>query len=110
MPPPKDPNVYLFTVIGEILDTGLVRVWLTDRTIHDLHRYVGELDAPALSSFIVGHLKDAQPHEASPSRAADAAHALCLSSDAYSRLKAVYPGVNDDHSFQLFIESFNKAT
>lgn len=29
VPPPNDPNPYLFTVIGEVIEAGLVRVWVT---------------------------------------------------------------------------------
>jgi len=31
VPPPNDTNVYLFTVIGEVIGVGMVRVWLCAR-------------------------------------------------------------------------------
>src|ERR1700754_205278 len=44
VPPPTDPNIYLFTVIGEIIDTGIVRVWLTEATARELKALIGSLD------------------------------------------------------------------
>ena len=35
VPPPIDPNLYIWTVIGERIEGGLVRVWLTRRTARE---------------------------------------------------------------------------
>lgn len=36
IPPPNDPNIYLFTVIGEVIDIGVVRVWIAEATAREL--------------------------------------------------------------------------
>lgn len=41
VPPPNDPNLYLFTVIGEIIETGLVRVWIMEATAREASRRTG---------------------------------------------------------------------
>ena len=49
VPPPNDPNLYLFTVIGEVIETGLVRVWITEATARELERLLGKLDVESVS-------------------------------------------------------------
>jgi hypothetical protein len=75
VPPPTNPHLYHFTVIGEMLDTGLVRVWLTEATARELRQLLGSLDTDSVSATIL--------------RQAEA---------------AALPGVNDDHSFRLLAQ------
>lgn len=51
VPPPTDPNVYVFTVIGEMVDIGLVRVWITESTARELERLLGSLDTDPLRAY-----------------------------------------------------------
>jgi hypothetical protein len=41
VPPPNDPNLCIFTVIGEVIMDGRVRCWLTRATWHDLEVVLG---------------------------------------------------------------------
>jgi hypothetical protein len=58
VPTPDDPNLYLFTVIGEVIGTDLVRAWITDATLRELKRYLKNTDTATLSNLIVADLKD----------------------------------------------------
>jgi hypothetical protein len=105
VPPPTDPNVYLFTVIGEVIDAGFVRVWLTAATHRELTRIVGDISDKGLSSFVLRQLEGVTPRITAHDGAGQVAEAVILSVEAYTRLKEIFQGVNDDHSFQLLIES-----
>jgi hypothetical protein len=50
VPPPNDPNLYHFVVIGETIAVGMVRVWVTDSTYEDLTRLLGDLGPEARNS------------------------------------------------------------
>jgi hypothetical protein len=104
VPPPNDPNVYLFTVIGEVIGVGMVRVWLTIATFRELKRVLGDFDTAKLSQFVLRKLEGVSPSLIVRGGDEPAAETIILTAEAYSRLKAVFPGVNDDNSFQLFLE------
>ncbi len=61
VPPPNDPNVYLFTVIGEVIGVGMVRVWLTIATFRELKRVLGDFDTTKLSEYVLRKLEGASP-------------------------------------------------
>jgi hypothetical protein len=108
-PPPVDPNLYIFTVIGEQVDLGVVRIWLTPRTHLFLRRVTqGDLGIDELSRFVSTSLldlrdRDADDKEPDPNPAG--AVPLLLRERAYLQLKTAFPGVNDDHCFQLFLDA-----
>jgi hypothetical protein len=106
VPPPDDPNLYLFTVIGEPLDGGQVRVALTRRTATTLARLIGGLDEPTLSRAITAAVADLSESDATqvPEDAQDDLAFLAVSEEAYSALTESLPGVNDDHCFQLLVD------
>lgn len=108
VPPPNDPNVYLFTVIGEVIGVGLVRVWLTLATFRELKRVLGEFDTAKLSDFVLRKLEGVSASLTVREGNEPAAESVVLTADAYLKLKAVFPGVNDDNSFQLFLEFLGK--
>jgi hypothetical protein len=105
VPPPDDPNVYLFTVIGEVVGTDLVRVWLTAGTFRELRRLVGELDTPSLSRFIIQETKGLSAQTSLRTSFEPQAEPVIITQEAYLVLREVFPGVNDDHSFQLLLDS-----
>lgn len=104
VPPPNDPNVYLFTVIGEVIGVGMVRVWLTIATFRELKRVLGEFDTAKLSEFVLRKLEGVSASLTVREGNEPAAESVILTADAYLKLKAVFPGVNDNNSFQLFLE------
>jgi len=105
VPPPNDPNVYVWHVVGERIDGGLVRVWLTRRTADALQTLLeGELspdnlaraisDAAALG--VEGEVLDAQPNiPVVP---------LLVPEASYNELVTTIGGVNDEHAFQLVVD------
>lgn len=101
VPPPGDPNVYIFRVQGEATEAGLVRLWITAGTERELRRLVGDLGVDNMSLVIASVAND-------PSEAGDAqrqqreeAKPLLLTSEAYDLLNAAFPGISDEHAVQL---------
>ena len=103
VPTPDDPNLYLFTVIGEVIGTDLVRAWITAATLRELKRYVNDTDTKTLSDLILAELKDTMPSDVEPAEEERLATPIVLRKEAYGRLKAAFKSVNDDHSFQCLI-------
>lgn len=104
VPPLTDPNLYIFTVIGEYIDFDLVRVWVTDATARDLTLLLGKLDTENVSRAILestGKIAESEPVEYS---IREVAHPITITSKAYGALKSALPGVNDEHSFQLLAQ------
>ena len=104
VPPPTNPNLYLFTVIGEVLDTGYVRIWLTDATAREIKRLIGSLDVREVSNTILKCAELASEIEKTDMSYTELAEPVIITTEAYQALQAVFPGVNDDHSFRLLAE------
>lgn len=109
VPTPSDPNVYLFTVIGEVIGTDHVRVWLSEATAREIRAFVGDLSVEHISEAIVRTLTGQTPIEQAVLTGDDPAESVVITTEAYGLLKAVMPGVNDDHSFQLWAKSQRAA-
>jgi hypothetical protein len=103
VPPPNDPNLYIFTVIGEVLLDGRVRCWLTKTTFQDLEQVLGQVNSQTVSRAIQEHLAELPAAQAGPVLAEEPAEAIDISADAYAMLTSRLPGVNDDHCFQVLI-------
>lgn len=104
VPPPTDPNLYLFTVIGEFLDDGHVRIWLTEATARELKRLIGSLDTEAVSKTILDCFELTSQIERMEISKTEFAEAVIITTEAYQALQAAFPGVNDDHSFRLLAQ------
>jgi len=104
VPPLTDPNVCIFTVIGEILDTGFVKVWLTDATARELRRIIGSLEPEALSRAILESAKLAAKKSVAEEAEREVAHPFTITLEAYEALKSAFHGVSDEHCFQLLAE------
>lgn len=104
VPPPDDPNVYLFTVIGEQLTIGRIRVWLTPGTAKELERLVGSLDSDAVSEAVLSTIKKTTNVEPSQVTVDEAGASVILREDAYRALVTACPGVSDEHCFRLLLE------
>jgi len=61
VPPPTDPNLYVFTVQGEVLEDGYVRLWITPSTAVLLRSTLGSLDTAVLTEAILEAAKSAPP-------------------------------------------------
>jgi hypothetical protein len=109
VPPPADPNVYLFTVIGERLEPGIVRVGITRRTAHALERTLGNLERQSLSRAILEAIDGIEDLESTEVQGEDYEELifLTISEEAYIALCEAFPGVNDEHCFQLFVDLLN---
>lgn len=104
VPPPTDPNLYIFTVIGEVIDTGFVRVWITEVTARELRRLLGGLDTETLSSVIIESANEIAEQEATEESKVEVAQPVLITFEAYGALQRALPGVSDEHSFQLLAQ------
>lgn len=107
VPPPTDPNVYVFTVIGEQIIAGKVRVWLTEATIRDLNRIFGTLETDALSQKIIEAASKVTVTDVTNFSAdqQEPGGEVTLDEEAYTALVQAFPGVSDEHSIRLLIDS-----
>jgi hypothetical protein len=101
VPPLTDPNVYIFTVIGETLRTGFVRVWLTDATARELKRIIGSLDPEVLSKAVLDSAKLVEERGVTEEAEKEIAHPFTITLEAYEALQSAFHGVSDEHCFQL---------
>lgn len=94
VPAMDDPHVYIFTVQGEELEDGRVRMWATQETARGLERIIGSLDTQSVSEAILsadpgGGVSEIR-HES------DLVREIIVSLSAYERLAAEFEGVNDE--------------
>lgn len=102
VPPPNDSNLYLFTVIGEVIEAGLVRVWITEATARELERLLGGLDIETVSGCISeAAAAISEMEEPTHIAGAESAREVLVTEAAYEAMRNTIPGVSDEHSFQL---------
>jgi hypothetical protein len=100
-----DPNLYIFTVIGEPDTTGKVRAWISTRTATELDRVVGSLVPADIERVITQAIDDlAQDDIGQSAEEVGEVTAVKLSAEVYGALAAAIPGANDDHRFQLLLD------
>ena len=104
VPTPSDPNLYLFTVIGEVIDTGLIRVWITESTARELRRQLGSLDTDVVSRAIGEAAAIIASEDSQEQIESEVALPILITSQAYETLQNYLPGVSDEHSFQLLAQ------
>lgn len=104
VPPPTDPNLYLFTVIGEVIDNGLIKVWITESTARELQHLLGKLDTDTVSKIVIEAASEISKLEISGKPKIEIAHPILIYPEAYNSLQEALPGVSDEHSFQLLAE------
>ncbi|MGD0293814.1 MAG: hypothetical protein ABSB30_08150 [Terracidiphilus sp.] len=110
VPPLTDPNVYIFTVIGEILKTGFVKVWLTDATARELERVIGSLNPETLSRVVLESAKLVAKRDVAEELAREVAHPFTITLEAYQVLQNAFPGVSDEHCFQRLAEQLRSRS
>lgn len=104
VPPPGDPNLYLFTVIGEEILPGRVRVWLTAATARELGIVAGSTDVDRVSDLIIEACSALGPGRVADDGRAELGVGVEVRSDAYNALVEALPGVSDEHCFVLLLE------
>lgn len=107
VPGAMDPNIYHWTVIGDVIDNGDIRIWLTNRTAQSLQSLIGSLDREVVSSFILKSLDGRAAAMSTQISATDLEPAvtdIVLSPEAYSSATRVFTSTNDDHLMQLLID------
>lgn len=106
VPPPSDPGVYIFTAQGERLSGGGVQVWVTRTTALLLENLLGcPLETAALSAAILNAKPMSKEAEQLTLAEGKKATALEITEEAYTYLRAAFPGVSDEHMFQIFAMS-----
>jgi len=101
VPPLDDQNLYVFTVQGEEIGNGTVRLWLTAATAHDLEVLVGALDTARISRAILS----AAPLTGEDEIIVEAEQVVevVITVEAYTKLMTDFTGPNDEHRIRAFI-------
>jgi hypothetical protein len=104
IPPLNDPNLCIFTVIGEVISASSVRVWITESTRRELAGLVGNLKPKTVSKVVLETAKAVAGMSKVQEAQQEQAFPLQISIAAYQALQASLPGVSDEHSFQLLVQ------
>lgn len=108
IPGPRDPYLYMFSVIGEVIGTDVVRCWITKSTLEELRRLLGSVTTEKVSAAIRNTLSPLPVVEQGGPLVSEPAVPLRLSVRTYELLRSRLPGVNDDHCFQLLIQAIKQ--
>ena len=109
VPPPNDPNVYIFRVQGEQVAAGIIRIWVGASTARELEQLVGSLTPERLLEVITSAASDSNEAENAASVAREKAVPIVLTSESYQLLVATFPGaVSDEHLAQLLVTRLRK--
>jgi len=108
IPAPNDPNLYIFTVIGEHINDQYVYAWVTARTRRDLVDAIGSFTPNSLSQAILSlPLADFNHGELSEiMKTEELASPIEISTDAYLRLCTAFRAANDDLRFRALAAHF----
>ncbi len=104
IPPPSNPNVHFFTVIGERIEFGKVRVWLTLATAKELERIIGSLDFDTLSDIVLNAAHELSAVGEDTTKFAEPGVSVLIREEAYSALTNAVQGVSDEHCFRMLLE------
>jgi hypothetical protein len=109
VPPPTDPNIYIFKVQGEEISPGVVRIWVAAPTARELQRVVGDLSRENLSLVITNAAAEQGDGESPQISMKEEAVGLTMTIESYNLLLAMFPGaVSDEHMAQLLVTRLNK--
>jgi hypothetical protein len=104
VPSVDDPNVHLFTIVGERVDDDRVRMWLTRKTVDELAETVGSLDLGEVSEAVIA-IAEQLAAAASEEQPVDVTVVpVEIRVEAYERLTQVVTAVNDDHLIRQMLE------
>lgn len=108
IPPLSDPNLYVFTVIGEAIQDGYIRVWVTDSTARELRRLLGSLDETKVSATVLSVCDEITDSGGRAAVDLEPAEPIVLAEMAYTALTRALPGVSDEHCFRQLIAFLNE--
>lgn len=109
VPPPNDPNLYVFRVQGEEIASGIIRIWVGASTARELERLVGSLTPERLMEVITSVAGEVEEGGGTGSVAREQAIPITLTADSYHVLVASFPGaVSDEHLAQLLLGRLRK--
>jgi hypothetical protein len=109
VPPPNDPNIYIFRVQGEEIAPGVIRIWIGSSTARELEGIVGDLNPDRLNEVIVSAASEQADGRGTATFIREDAVALSLTSESYKLLVATFPGaVSDEHLAQLLLSRLRK--
>ncbi|HRE05083.1 MAG TPA: hypothetical protein PKX00_05705 [Opitutaceae bacterium] len=99
VPAADDENLCYFRVQGEPWAGDTVRVWVTEPTARTLREVLGDLQTGHLSEAILN--ASAKATTLASTEDHERVHELVILQTAYLALKEKFPGVSDEHCFQL---------
>ena len=104
VPPPSEPNLYLFKVQGEEISPGRIRVWVTEGTARELKSLIGELTADNLTVVIENAASEPSDDTAMSEEAREQATPIEVTAEAYGLLTATFPkAVSDEHMLRMLL-------
>jgi hypothetical protein len=103
VPAPTEPNLYVFTVQGELLGNGLVRIWVTQATADLLKQALGNLETNSVSALIQKVASALPEKSAEVQKNDELAIELTITPEAYKSLETAFVGISDEHRFQLLV-------
>lgn len=103
IPPPTDKNLYYFKVQGEVVEGGLVRIWITRTTMLCLKYLVEDITPENLSKIILKFADDLPSDDSEIELKEDDAYSVLITEEAYNSLCSKLEGLSDEHMFQLLI-------
>jgi hypothetical protein len=107
VPSADDENLCYFRVQGEPLTGDSVRVWVTAPTAFTLKSILGDLETRRLSEAILKVTATAPTLAATENH--ELVQELVIFQTAYLALKEKFPGVSDEHCFQLLCKRLSET-
>lgn len=109
VPAVDDANLYHFTVIGEVVSDGRVRVWVSENTYENLVQLLGEVSTQVLDRTVLEVLGQLPKPLPVRNTKTETGHALFLSEPTYRAFVSAVSGVNDDHRFQFIVRFLKES-
>jgi len=104
----NDPNLYVFTVIGEYIKMGKIKIWLSENTKIKLEKYIGiDFSSEKLNNFIKEYA-NTYVYENEAEYYEDKIFSYEIESEIYTDLISNFEGINDDHCIQLLINAISQ--
>lgn len=110
VPPPTDPNLYLFNVIGEVVNPGLRRVWVTQATARELTQFLHGLDTQVVSRAVLKAASVMAQLDPVEQARMETAQAILVTEEAYKALEQAVPGNSDEHRFQRLAQYLRQGS
>ncbi|MFV8390020.1 hypothetical protein [Flavobacterium sp. LB1P71] len=106
VPPPNDPNLYIFNVIGESINFGEVKVWLTQSTYREITSLYGTIDKTIISEKIIESCSHIVTSNTEIKLYEQNGEDLIISVEAYTKLYETFPeAISDEHAFLMLVNN-----